>query len=66
MQAIVGAPLLRQPFISGSTLAATNVVAANSGLVGFDLGLGVRSGSLYGAQTVVANDYGSGSVVKIH
>ncbi|TGZ31933.1 Larval cuticle protein A2B, partial [Temnothorax longispinosus] len=63
---VVGAPLLRQPFISGSTLAASNVVAANSGLVGLGLGLGVRSGSLYGAQTVVANGYGSGSVVKIY
>lgn len=57
MQAIVvGAPL--QPFISGSTLAATSVIAANSGLPGLGAGLGVRSGSLYG--------YGSGSVVKIH
>lgn len=68
MQAIiVGAPLLRQPFVSGSTLAATNIVAANSGLVGqVGVGLGVRSGSLYGTQTVVANGYGSDSVVKIH
>ncbi|KAG5318006.1 CUA3A protein, partial [Pseudoatta argentina] len=29
---VVDAPLLRQPFISGSTLAATNVVVVNSGL----------------------------------
>lgn len=40
MQAIVvGAPLLRQSFISESTLAATNVVVANSGLVGLGEGL---------------------------
>ncbi|KAL6268481.1 hypothetical protein P5V15_001614 [Pogonomyrmex californicus] len=30
------------------------------------VGLGVRSGSVYGTQTVVANDYDGGSVVKIH
>ncbi|XP_011692173.1 PREDICTED: cuticle protein 7-like [Wasmannia auropunctata] len=63
---VVGAPPLRQPFVYGSALAATNVVAANSGLVGVGVGLGIRSGSLHGAQTVVANGYGSGSVVKIH
>ncbi|KAG5308498.1 CU01 protein, partial [Acromyrmex insinuator] len=51
---VVDAPLLRQPFISESTLAATNVVVVNSGLVGLGEGLGVRSRSLYGAQTVVA------------
>lgn len=60
------APLVRQPFISGSTLAATNVVAANSRLLGVGVGLGLGSGSLYGAHTVVADGYGSGGVVKIH
>ena len=54
MQTIVDAPLLRQPFIFGSTLTVTNVVVTNSGLVGLGKGLGVRSRSLYGAQTVVA------------
>lgn len=64
---VLSAPLVRQPFISGSTLAATNVVAANSGLVDLGVGLGLgRSGSIYGTQTVVADSYGSGSVVKIH
>lgn len=58
----MGASLVRQPFISGSTLAAANVVAANSGLVG----LGLRSGSVYDTQAVVTDGYGSGSVVKIH
>ncbi|XP_012221812.1 larval cuticle protein A2B [Linepithema humile] len=62
----LGAPLARQPLISGSTLAATNVVAANSGLLGVRVGLGLGSGSLYGTQTVVADGYGSGGVVKIH
>jgi hypothetical protein len=64
--AVLGAPLVRQPLISGSTLAATNVVAANSGLLGVGVGLGLGSGSLYGTQTVVADGYGSGGVVKIH
>ncbi|KYN16552.1 Cuticle protein [Trachymyrmex cornetzi] len=67
MQAIVvDAPLLRQSFIYGSTLAATNVAVANSGLVGLGESLGVRSRSLYGAQTVASSRYGSGNVVKIH
>lgn len=67
MQAIVvGVPPLRQPFIPGSTLAATNVVAANSGPMDLGMGLGVRSGSLYGTQAIIANDYDSSSVVKIH
>ncbi|EZA53050.1 Cuticle protein [Ooceraea biroi] len=64
---IFGVPLVRQPLVPGSALAATNVVAANSGLVnlGVDLGsLGVRSGSL--SQAVVADSYGSDSIVKIH
>ncbi|XP_014475412.1 PREDICTED: larval cuticle protein A2B-like isoform X2 [Dinoponera quadriceps] len=63
---VLGVPLVRQPFVSGSTLAATNVVAGNSGLVGLGVGLGLRSGSIYGTQAVVADSYGSGSVVKIH
>ncbi|XP_020282730.1 larval cuticle protein A2B-like [Pseudomyrmex gracilis] len=64
-QAILSVPLVRQPIHApGSTVAATNVVAANSGLIG--LRLGVRSGSVYGTHAVVADGYGSGSVVKIH
>lgn len=60
--AVLGAPLVRQPLIPGSTLATTNVVAANSGLLGVRVGLG--SASLYGTQTVVAD--GGYGVVKIH
>lgn len=63
-QAILNVPLVRQPIAPGSTVAATNVVAANSGLVG--LRVGVRSGSVYGTQAVVADGYGGGSIVKIH
>lgn len=55
---------MRQPFVSGSTLASTNIVAANSGLVG--VGLRLRSGPVYDTQAVIADSYGSDSVVKIH
>ncbi|CAL1677845.1 unnamed protein product [Lasius platythorax] len=55
---VFSAPLARQPFISSST----NVVAANPGLVGVRVGLGVRSGSIYGTQALVAD----GGIAKIH
>ncbi|KAM0732380.1 Larval cuticle protein A2B [Formica fusca] len=43
--------LVRQPFNSG----ATNIAAVNPGLLSLGVGLGVRSGSIYGTQTHVAN-----------
>ncbi|XP_029159444.1 larval cuticle protein A3A-like [Nylanderia fulva] len=55
---VLGSPFLRQPAISG----ITNVLAANPGLVGVRVGLGVRSGSIYDTQALVAN----GGIVKIH
>ncbi|EFN78611.1 Larval cuticle protein A1A, partial [Harpegnathos saltator] len=62
----LGAPLERQPFISGSSLAATNVIATNSGLVDLGTGVGLGSRSVYSAQAVAADSYDSGSAVKVH
>ncbi|CAK9815109.1 Larval cuticle protein A2B [Anthophora quadrimaculata] len=64
--ALLGAPLLRQPLLAGPTVAATNVLTANTGLVGLGLGLGLRPGSLYGTQALLAGAYGTGSIVKVH
>ncbi|CAK9796817.1 Larval cuticle protein A2B [Anthophora plagiata] len=63
---LLGAPLLRQPLLAGPTVAATNVLTANTGLVGLGLGLGLRPGSLYGTQALLAGAYGTGSIVKVH
>lgn len=53
---VLSSPLLRQPVISG-----TSNLAVNPGLVGVRVGLGVRSGSIYGTQALVAD----GGIVKI-
>ncbi|XP_053971489.1 larval cuticle protein A2B-like [Hylaeus volcanicus] len=65
---LLGAPLLRQPLIAAAppTLATTNLVTANTGLVGLGVGLGLRQGSLYGTQALLAGAYGAGGIVKIH
>lgn len=57
---------MRQPLLAGPTVATTNVVAANSGLLGLGLGLGLRQGSLYGTQALLAGAYGTGGIVKVH
>ncbi|XP_017798436.1 PREDICTED: larval cuticle protein A2B-like [Habropoda laboriosa] len=64
--ALLGAPILRQPLLAAPTVAATNVLAANTGLVGLGVGLGLRPGSLYGTQALLAGAYGTGSIVKVH
>lgn len=60
-------------------MAATNLVAANAGLLGLGglgvglgglgglHGLGLRQGSLYGTQALLAGAaYGAGGIVKVH
>ncbi|XP_016905711.1 cuticle protein 7-like [Apis cerana] len=64
--ALLSTPLLRQPLLAGPAVAATNVVAANTGLVGLGVGLGLRPGSLYGTQALLAGAYGTGGIVKVH
>lgn len=63
---LLGGPLLRQQLLAGPTVAATNVVAANAGLVGLGVGLGLRPSSLYGTQALLAGAYGAGGIVKVH
>lgn len=65
---LAAAPLLRQPLLAaaGPTVATTNIVAANAGLVGLGVGLGLRQGSLYGPQPLLAGAYGAGGILKIH
>ncbi|CAL7952585.1 unnamed protein product [Xylocopa violacea] len=63
---LLGAPLLRQQLLAGPTVSAANLVAANSGLVGLGVGLGLRPGSLYGTQALLAGAYGTGGIVKVH
>ncbi|XP_017764405.1 PREDICTED: larval cuticle protein A3A-like isoform X2 [Eufriesea mexicana] len=64
--ALLGSPLLRQQLLAGPTVAATNVVTANTGLVGLGVGLGLRPGSLYGTQALLTGAYGTGGIVKVH
>ncbi|KAF3419794.1 hypothetical protein E2986_08098 [Frieseomelitta varia] len=51
--ALLAAPISRQP-----SLAATNIVTANAGLIGL--------GSLYGTQALLAGAYGTGGIIKVH
>ncbi|KAI4501208.1 hypothetical protein M0802_003581 [Mischocyttarus mexicanus] len=60
-QLAIGAPFLRSSLVAGSALAAPNLLAANLGL-----GLGLRAGSLYGTEALLAGAYGAGGVVKVH
>ncbi|XP_015185507.1 PREDICTED: larval cuticle protein A3A-like [Polistes dominula] len=60
-QIAIGGPLIRSSLVSGSALTAPNLLAANLGL-----GLGLRAGSLYGTQALLAGAYGAGGVVKVH
>ncbi|XP_076278299.1 cuticular protein 5 [Lasioglossum baleicum] len=65
-----------QLLAAGPTVATTNLVAANAGLLGLGGlgvglaglgGLGLRQGSLYGTQALLAGAaYGSGGIVKVH
>ncbi|XP_076642998.1 uncharacterized protein LOC143353501 [Halictus rubicundus] len=65
-----------QLLAAGPTLATTNLVAANAGLLGLGGlgvglggigGLGLRQGSLYGTQALLAGAaYGAGGIVKVH
>ncbi|XP_076618655.1 cuticular protein 5 [Colletes latitarsis] len=68
--ALLGAPLLRQPLLAAAAaapaVATTNLVTANTGLVGLGLGLGLRQGSLYGTQALLTSPYGAGGIVKVH
>ncbi|XP_034187040.1 cuticular protein 5 [Osmia lignaria lignaria] len=61
-----GQALLRQPLLTGQALTTANLVAGNAGLVGLGLGLGLRQGSLYGTQALLAGAYGAGGIVKVH
>lgn len=61
-----GQALLRQPLLTGSSLATSNLVAGNAGLVGLGLGLGLGPSSLYGTQALLAGAYGAGGIVKVH
>ncbi|KZC08666.1 Larval cuticle protein A2B, partial [Dufourea novaeangliae] len=65
---LLGAPILRQPLLTtGPSVATTNLLAANAGLVGLGVGLGLRQGSLYGTQALLAGAaYGTGGIVKVH
>ncbi|XP_043491790.1 cuticle protein 18.6-like [Polistes fuscatus] len=60
-QLAIGGSLLRPSLVAGSALTAPNLLATNLGL-----GLGLRAGSLYGTQALLAGAYGAGGVVKVH
>ncbi|XP_076378650.1 cuticular protein 5 isoform X1 [Megalopta genalis] len=62
--------LRRFQLLAGPTVAATNLVAANTGLLGLGglgVGLGLRQGSLIGTQALLTGAaLGAGGIVKVH
>ncbi|XP_033338642.1 cuticular protein 5 isoform X2 [Megalopta genalis] len=67
---IAAAPAIRPQLLAGPTVAATNLVAANTGLLGLGglgVGLGLRQGSLIGTQALLTGAaLGAGGIVKVH
>ncbi|XP_078050708.1 cuticular protein 5 isoform X2 [Augochlora pura] len=68
--ATAAAVAVRPQLLAGPTVATTNLVAANAGLLGLGGlhgGLGLRQGSLIGTQALLAGAaLGTGGIVKIH